>query len=105
MPVTKDQVLATAALCRLDLSISSAHARAESAAERVTRIASQLDDVLSYMDILNRVDTSTVEPLYSPIRHSAPPRADAAEKLRCADDILANAPNRSGGFFAVPPVI
>jgi aspartyl-tRNA(Asn)/glutamyl-tRNA(Gln) amidotransferase subunit C len=105
MPVTKDHVLATAALCRLDLSVSSAHARAETADERIARIASQLDEVLGYMDILNQVDTSKVEPLYAPLRHIAPPRADAAEKRRDADDVLANAPHRHENFFVVPPVI
>jgi aspartyl-tRNA(Asn)/glutamyl-tRNA(Gln) amidotransferase subunit C len=105
MPVTKDQVLATAALCRLDLSVSSAHARAETAEERISRIAAQLDAVIGYMDILNQVDTSAVDPLYTPVRHIAPPRADVAEKRRCADDILANAPESSGGCFVVPPAI
>lgn len=106
MSVTKEQVLATAALCRLDLSVHSAHAVPESSEERVIRIASQLDAVVGYMDILNQVDTSQVEPLYSPLQHHiAPPRPDVAEKLLSAEDILANAPKRQQTFFAVPPVI
>lgn len=106
MSVSKEQVLATAALCRLDLSVTSAHAEQESPEERVTRIASQLDAVVKYMDVLNRVDTEGVEPLYSLLRrHVAPPRPDAAEKLLTAEEILANAPRRQQTFFAVPPVI
>ena len=106
MSVSKEQVLATAALCRLDLSVSSAHADQESPEERVTRIASQLDAVVKYMDILNQADTSQVEPLYSPLQqYVAPPRPDVAEKLLSAEDILANAPKRQQTFFAVPPVI
>ena len=80
MPVTKDQVLATAALCRLDLSVSSANARPETDDERISRIAAQLDSVIGYMDILNQVDTSAVEPLYSPMRHTAPPPARTSRK-------------------------
>ena len=106
MSVSKEHVLATAALCRLDLFVSSAHAGQEDPEERVTRIASQLDAVVNYMSILNQADTSHVEPLYSPLRqHVAPPRPDIAEKLLSAEDILANAPKRQQTFFAVPPVI
>ena len=105
MPVTKEQVLATAALCRLDLSVTSANGRDESPDERVARIASQLDAVVGYMDILNAVDTTGIEPLYSPIEHIAPPRPDVAEKRRTAEEILANAPQRRQNFFEVPPVI
>ena len=105
MPVTKEQVLATAALCRIDLSVSSAHARDESADERVGRIAAELDAVVKYMDILNQADTEGVEPLYSPLEYIAPPRPDRAEKRCTADEILANAPKRQQTFFVVPPVI
>ena len=106
MSVSKERVLATAALCRLDLSVSSAHADQESPDERVARIASQLDSVVRYMDILDQADTSQVEPLYSPLQHHiAPPRPDVAEKLLTAEEILANAPKRQRTFFAVPPVI
>ncbi len=105
MPVSKEQVLATAALSRLDLSVSSSHARQESPDERIDRIASQLGAVVGYMDILNQVDTEAVEPLYSPIRSAAPPREDRAEKRLDTDDVLANAPKRQQHFFAVPPII
>jgi len=105
MPVTKEQVLATAALCRIDLSVAAENAGSESAEERVARIASQLDAVVGYMDILNQVDTEGVEPLYSPLEHIAPLRKDVAEKHLTADEILANAPQRQQTFFVVPPVI
>lgn len=105
MSVSKEQVLATAALARLDLSVSSAHALQESPDERVHRIALQLDAVVGYMDILNQVDTGGVEPLYSPIRDVAPPREDKAQKRRDAEAMLANAPEREQRFFAVPPII
>lgn len=105
MSVSKEQVLATAALCRLDLSVSSAHARDESPDERASRIASQLDAVVGYMDILNQADTENVEPLYSPMQHIAPPRKDVVEQRLGVEEILANAPKRQQRFFAVPPII
>lgn len=104
MPVSKEQVLATAALSRLDLSVSSSQ-RQESPDERIGRIAAQLDAVVGYMDILNQVNTDDVEPLYSPIRHTAPPREDRAEKRLETEAVLANAPKRQQHFFAVPPII
>lgn len=105
MPVSKEQVLATAALARLDPFVSSPHARPEHPEERLTRLASQLDAVIGYMEILDRVDTENVEPLYSPMQYTAPPRKDSAEKRRGTEEILTNAPKRQQRFFAVPPII
>ena len=105
MPVSKEQVLATAALCRLDLSRFSPDATNEDAEQRLTRMAAQMDAIVGYMDILNQVDTENVEPLYSPMRDVAPPRADETCKRRTPDEILANAPRRRQNFFVVPPVI
>ena len=105
MPVTKKQVLETAALCRLDLSTTGSDAQAESSDSRVERIASQLDAVVGYMDILDQADTENIEPLYSPLEHIAPPRKDRVEQRCTVNDILANAPSRQQNFFVVPPVI
>lgn len=103
MAVTKEQVLATAALCRLDLYISSDKTSAPES--QINRMASQLDSIIAYMDILDQVDTENVEPLYSPMQDVAPPRPDTAERRRTPDEILANAPKRIQNFFVVPPVI
>ncbi|MDR1685884.1 MAG: Asp-tRNA(Asn)/Glu-tRNA(Gln) amidotransferase subunit GatC [Desulfovibrio sp.] len=100
MRVTKEQILATAALCRLDLA-----ANGEEAAGSLAGLAAQLDNVIRYMDILNNMDTDGVQPLYSPLQHPQPPRSDTAEKTRTAAEIIANAPEREGNFFVVPPVI
>jgi len=94
MPITKEQVLAAAILCRIDLS-----------EERIARITAQLDAVVSRLDILHQVNTEGVEPLYFPLEHGAPPRKDLVEKHLTSDDILANAPKRQQSFFVVPPVI
>jgi aspartyl-tRNA(Asn)/glutamyl-tRNA(Gln) amidotransferase subunit C len=97
MSVSKEQVLATAALARLDLT--------QAGGDALDRLAAQMEAIVGYMDILNQIDTSGVEPLYSPLRHPAPPRPDAAAKTRSVEEILANAPRRQGRFFAVPPVL
>ncbi|MDL2207103.1 Asp-tRNA(Asn)/Glu-tRNA(Gln) amidotransferase subunit GatC [Desulfovibrio sp. OttesenSCG-928-M16] len=103
MPVSKEQVLATAHLCRLDLSLAASGG--ESPEERLERFATQMNSIIGYMDILAQVDTDDVEPLYSPLGQPEPPRADIAEQRLTVEDILANAPKRKQNFFVVPPVI
>lgn len=103
MPVSKEQVLAIAGLCRLDLTVSASGG--EDPQARLERIASEMDAIVGYIDILSKVDTSSVEPLYSPLQDPVPPRADQAERRLGVDEVLANAPRRKQNFFVVPPVI
>jgi len=109
MPVTKEQVLATAALCRIDLSVSPPRslevADCKPAEERVAQITAQIDAIVGYLDIVHQVNTEGLEPLYSPMQYSAPPRKDVVQQHLTADEILANAPKRQQTFFVVPPVI
>lgn len=106
MSVSKEQVLATASLARLDLAQSAEGALSPQEAEtHVNRLASQMGSIVGYMDILEQVDTTGVEPLYFPLREAAGPRADEAVKKRGVQEILSGAPNKQGRFFAVPPVI
>lgn len=74
----------------------------------LARFGEQCADIIAYMDILAEVDTSTVEPLYSPVGHVTPYRADepsspADRPERSA--ILANAPESDGQFFVVPRIV
>lgn len=102
MPVSKEQVLAIAGLCRLDLTQS---ASGEDPQERLERIASEMDAIVGYIDILSQVDTDNIEPMYSPLQDPTPPRADTAQRRLEVDQVLANAPRRKQNFFLVPPVI
>ena len=106
MSVSKEQVLATAALARLDLAQSTKGVLSPQEAEiHVNRLAAQMESIVGYMDILEQVDTTGVEPLYFPLCEAAGPRADEAVKKRGVEEILSGAPARQGRFFAVPPVI
>ncbi len=106
MSVTKEQVLATAALARLDLTQTPEGVLSpEEAAVALDRLAAQMESIVGYMDILAQADTAGVEPLYSPMQNIAPPREDVAVKTRTVEEILSGAPRRQGRFFAVPPVI
>ena len=103
MSVSKEQVLATAALARLDLAEGALSP--QEAEDRLDRLAAQMESIVGYMDILEQVDTTGVEPLYFPLCGTAGPRADEPVKKRDVEEILSGAPGRQGRFFAVPPVI
>jgi len=65
----------------------------------------QLDKILEYMDELNRVDTSNVEPVFQAVEMKNVFREDEAAVSGLADDIIANAPDREDRFFKVKKVI
>lgn len=73
--------------------------------EEQTLFARQLDDILGYMDVLAKVDTSEVEPLYSPAQHRPAPREDVAAHVCTRQDVLANAPEADGEYFMVPRIV
>ena len=102
MAVTKEQVVTTANLSRIDLREGLSAMESDAL---ITALAAQMADIVGYMDILNGVDTEGVEPMYSPMLNIAPPRPDVAVQRGEADAILANAPERHTTFFVVPPVL
>lgn len=71
----------------------------------LNKFGEQCDDILAYMDTLAEVDTTGVEPLYSPVRHIEGVRLDEARKRRTRDEVLANAPESDGQFFVVPRIV
>jgi len=69
------------------------------------KFSAQCDDILKYMDVLAEVDTSGIEPLYSPVRHTASSRPDISAKHCRREEVLANAPKTDGRFFVVPRIV
>ena len=67
--------------------------------------ARQLGDILGYMDVLAKVDTCAVEPLYSTVRHESAARQDVAAQVRTRQEVLANAPEADGEYFMVPRIV
>ena len=51
------------------------------------------------------LDTTGVEPLYSPVGHETPLREDVAVATCARDQILGNAPAADGQFFIVPKIV
>lgn len=67
--------------------------------------ARQMGDILAYMDVLARVDTNAVEPLYSPALHPGALRDDVSARRRERSEVLANAPEADGEYFIVPRIV
>lgn len=100
MKVTEKDVAYVAGLANLELS--------EPERERMVR---DLNSILDYMDSLNEVDTSTIEPMTQAaigVNLAGALRDDVREGLRKSlsrEEALANARQTDGMFFKVPKVI
>ncbi|MCQ2599141.1 MAG: Asp-tRNA(Asn)/Glu-tRNA(Gln) amidotransferase subunit GatC [Alphaproteobacteria bacterium] len=67
-----------------------------------------IDSVIDWLDKLQKIDTTGVEPMLNPAEHNLPLRADVVTDGNIRDQILANAPDKAGvarGYFAVPKVM
>jgi aspartyl-tRNA(Asn)/glutamyl-tRNA(Gln) amidotransferase subunit C len=73
--------------------------------DEVERLGRELNAILSFVEELNAVDVSGVEPLTSVLPMKMKKRADVVDDGGKADDILANAPEREDHFFVVPKVV
>jgi aspartyl-tRNA(Asn)/glutamyl-tRNA(Gln) amidotransferase subunit C len=69
------------------------------------RLTTELNSILEYMELLNGLDTSNVEPLEHvvDVPHALRPDTHVAGVTR--DEALQNAPARTEQFFKVPKVI
>jgi aspartyl-tRNA(Asn)/glutamyl-tRNA(Gln) amidotransferase subunit C len=80
-------------------------ARIEVPEARRPAVASELSNILGWIEQLNEVDTSNVEPMRSVMDIRATLRDDVIADGGRAEDILANAPEREDGYFVVPRVV
>ncbi len=64
-----------------------------------------LNAILTYMEKLEELDTSAVEPTAHILDLPTPWREDVVTNAPKADALLANAPARDGDFFRVPKII
>lgn len=97
MALTEKDVRYVAELAHLELSEGE-----------VKRFLPQLDSILQYMEKLNRLDTSRVEPMAQvavSVSENPSLRSDQTENCFTNEEALANAPERGAGSFKVPRVI
>jgi len=69
------------------------------------RLTHELNDILKYIEQLNKLDTSNVEPLSHVIELNNVFREDVVHPSISTDDALKNAPAKKDTFFKVPKVI
>jgi aspartyl-tRNA(Asn)/glutamyl-tRNA(Gln) amidotransferase subunit C len=94
MKLTREEVQRIAVLARLRLT-----------PEEETQLTEQLDHILAYMEKLDELDTSKVEPFSQAVDAVNALRVDKVTNLPDADALLANAPVRDNTFFKVPKII
>ena len=94
MALDKAAVAHIAALARIRLT-----------EDELEPLAAELSQILTWVEQLAEVDTADVPPMTSVAAMRLPMRDDEVTDGNRRDDILANAPEKAQGFFAVPKVI
>ena len=92
-------------LIRADVQRVAVLARLRLTEAEENELTAKLDAILAYMDKLNEVDTSNVEPFSHTTDRTNAFREDKVTNQPDADALLANAPERDGTFFKVPKII
>jgi aspartyl-tRNA(Asn)/glutamyl-tRNA(Gln) amidotransferase subunit C len=73
--------------------------------EEVAALEPELNNILGWIEQLQEVDVTGVQPMTAVIPNRLRMRQDVVNDGGIRDDVLANAPNAEHGFFAVPKVI
>ena len=71
----------------------------------IDKFADQISRILTYVDSLDRVDTTGVEPTTHAISLTNAFREDEETGSIDTDTALANAPEKEDGSFSVPKII
>lgn len=80
-------------------------ARIRVSEEDVASLGADLNSILGWIEQLNEVDVTGVTPLAGASQMALRLREDVVNDGDIADQVLANAPDRAGAFFAVPKVV
>ncbi|WP_374570877.1 Asp-tRNA(Asn)/Glu-tRNA(Gln) amidotransferase subunit GatC [Phenylobacterium sp.] len=80
-------------------------ARIAEAEDRLEPLAKELSGILNWIEQLNEVDTTGVEPMTSAVAAELPMREDVVTDGGDPAKVLSNAPKTVNGFFVVPKVV
>jgi aspartyl-tRNA(Asn)/glutamyl-tRNA(Gln) amidotransferase subunit C len=97
MKISREDVLKVAALANLELTEAE-----------VETYRGQLDDILTYIDKLNEIDTSLVEPMaqiVAGLPDDSALREDVVVRADIITEVLSGAPDPDPPYFRVPRVI
>ena len=73
--------------------------------DEVATYSKQLSKAIGYFDQISGVNTTGIEPLVTPTEIENILRPDEVQKSLGSEEILANAPRKTGHLFTVPPVV
>jgi len=94
MKISKQEVEHVAMLARLELT-----------EEEKQTYTEQLNSILDYAAMLDRLDTRDVQPTAHPLPLQNVFREDVVRPSILQEDALANAPDQEDGFFKVPKIV
>ena len=80
-------------------------ARLELPEDEVITYADQLQEILGYIEQLQKVDTTGIPPTTRAVEVVNVLREDCAELTETREELLDLAPNREGDFFRVPKIL
>lgn len=69
------------------------------------KVGNELQDILTYIDMLNELDTDGVEAMSHCFPVTNVMRDDEVQPSMSADEIVANAPESQDGCFVVPKTV
>lgn len=92
-------------LNRKDVEHVALLSRLELSENELDKFTGQLDAILEYIDVLNQVDTSAVEPLAHVLEIRNVMRSDEVQPSLPREAALQNAPDAEDGFFKVPKIV
>ena len=90
--ITREQLLHVAHLARLELRD-----------DELERLGAQLNDILAAVSKVSELDLADVPPTSHPLDVVNVWEDDEPRPCLTAEEALANAPEREGDFFRVPP--
>lgn len=94
MPIDKATVRNVATLARIAVK-----------EEELDHLASEMSNIITFIEQLGEVNTEGVAPMTSVAHMELPRRADEVTDGDRQADIVSNAPERFDGFFLVPKVV
>ncbi|MCD7781071.1 MAG: Asp-tRNA(Asn)/Glu-tRNA(Gln) amidotransferase subunit GatC [Candidatus Gastranaerophilales bacterium] len=91
--ISTDDVKHVAKLARLELTD-----------DEINKYSKQLGDILKYVEQMNEVDTTGIEPMPHAIPVYNVMREDKVKYEETKQEMMANAPYEEDGFFRVPKI-
>ena len=80
-------------------------ARLKVSPQDAVEYGTQLTKVLAHFQQISQINTDGVEPLVTPSDIDFYTRPDESRQTLSTGEMLANAPDRAGNLFKVPPVV